>query len=185
MYRYKMFFLIFQCILLSCQNQKSSKERELDIRERELRLKEKEFERKNKTGQPIKNKPTLHGETAALSKTKYLFVVIVTNEPIVKTRIKQPARTFTDEVLGVSPLFEEEKYLVDQHYKYKSEVFKIDHYNEDKKFIEIDKYEYKIKRQLMYSNVDPSYGQIENTILSRQAYVFDTYKEASIVRSKK
>ena len=114
---------------------------------------------------------------------KYLFIVIKTNEPIVKTRSNIKPNTSTENMLGLPELTEEEHYLQDRFYIYKSEIIKCSNYSEDVKYMEMDKFESKIRMRLQYSNIDSYMGEINSTIVSRKAFVFTSYAAASNYRS--
>ena len=114
---------------------------------------------------------------------KYLFIVITTNEPIVKTRSSIKPNSSAENLIGLPELIQEEHYLQDRTFIYKSEIITCSNYNEDVKYREMDRFENKIRNQLQYSNVDPDLGVINSTIKSRDAFVFSSYAAASRYRS--
>lgn len=181
----KLLLYLMLVFLTACQQGKSVKEKELELRERELKLKEKELDLKQQqSAAPVTAAPVQQQPAPVVNNTKYLYVVIVTNEPTVATRTKKHTNTFTENSLGLPEMMEEEQYTVPRIRKYTSEIIEVPNYSEDNMYKERDKFESRIRKQLQYSNISSSYGNIEATIMSRRAPVFNTYAEASLSLAK-
>lgn len=186
-------------LLLACNSSDFSK-KEAELRQREIELKEREIalrEKKNKHSSSLseeRNTQTISLQDPPVGKTKYLFIVIDTNEP----RLEQRSTTdltpnlFSDEPMKAS---QPENYLVPEFYKYKSDVIEVQDYNEDKKYKEIDKFQELVEQRLRGVNQSldinnnsgigkPAKGA-QASIIFKKAFVFDSYKDASVERDNK
>jgi hypothetical protein len=118
-------------------------------------------------------------ESAPVISTKYSFMVIITEEPI-----------------GVEDLpWDNAKYIQRENKRYTTEVIPIDEeVTEDYKYRELDLAESNLREVELdeivnqYRSVANTYGlsrlNAEVKIVSREMYIFDTYKEASIKRQE-
>lgn len=203
--RPSIYFCLIMISISACTNTKS-REKELQLQQKELELKERELALKEKEKDPVStsvnyqnNEATPTTNNAQLSsnipveETKYIFVVIRTNEPEIKEIELPQASSSFNTGYSRAPLTEYEKYTVPKFYTYKSDVIEIPNYNEDKKYREMDKFEKSVRRSLEQVNFNlrlenergrgkPAIGA-EASIISKKAYVYDSYRAASEQRN--
>jgi hypothetical protein len=185
----------------ACKNIKDEeltlKERELAIKQQELELKEREARLEEKPEVPTESREQAPPQKAA---TKYMYVLIKTNEPELHRTVEAAPRRPPSEIPGyfdseVRELPTYKTYTTNRYYNYTSDIATIDDYNEDKRYMEIEKFNKQITRKINYFNNDlefnersggaePSVLNERAEILSRKSFVFDSYKEASEHRSK-
>lgn len=201
------FICIIGCILLlgnaACKdNHKQElalKEKELALKQQELELQEREArlqksssrttERANETENSVPEQRNIPKTV-----TKYMYVFITTDEPELHRieEIELPSRIpgyYDDRV----PKYR--VYATSEFYNYTSEIITVSDYNEDKRYMEIEKFEKEVNRRLRDVNAnlqteerlmladEPSNANA--TIISRNSFVFDTYREASEHKRKK
>lgn len=136
--------------------------------------------------------------------TKYLYVVIETDEPKLVTRTD---RIKTEPIISpseggvippkIEPGIDEtifRKEAISQFFTYTSDIITIEEYDEDKRYMEIDNYEKIVSRSVELANQRIAVqnhsllGDLidaEAKIISRNSFVFDSYKDASTYREKR
>lgn len=203
--------LLFSLFLSNCnnpsleRNQLELKQKELELKERELSLKKQEdsISELNKE----KSMKEVNSPSEVSSNTKYLFIIIKTNEPRIESKEIPPEdipqkMEAADITTGLMPttttphFLPEKKYLkyaISQTFNYTSDIVEISQYDEDKEYKEIDKFENEVLIKLSQSNrhlqlenmyKPGDYVDAEAKIVSKQAYVYDSYKTASIIRDE-
>ena len=198
------FICIFCCILtlssIACKNTRqkelSLKKKEQALQKQERELKEREARLKESSaGKDETENDEPEERSAPETATKYVYVLITTNEPELHS-IKEEAPLKT----GPTGYFDDSEgpkyrvYATPVHYNYASEIVTISDYNEDKKYMLMDRYENQVNQRLRDVNSNlktqerlmmaetPSHA--EATIISRKSFVFESYREASEHRSK-
>jgi len=194
-------------MLTGCNNseimQKESelKQKELELKDRETSIKEQE---------KIDSEIKIQSHKEALirhTQSKFIYVVIKTNEPRIESnKIELPPPIQKDPIQSsnlltglvpepVEPHYVQEpkylKYAVSQYYYYTSDIVEIPNYSEDSRYMVVDKYQNQVNISLASANIriqsENSYmpGDHVNAdakIISKESFVFDSYKEASISR---
>jgi hypothetical protein len=181
------FLSVLMVVYSSCKPGLSEREKELERKERELNEKLDELNRRSIPDNPThvdNTSPYITPTEEPQSLVRYMYVVIDVNIPEVKTYTEQPPQTFTDQAIGRIPLIEEKHILVDKVRTFASDVIKIENFTEDSKYMAMDMFEEKLLREPQFYNFDPNVGTIKSTVVSREAYVFDSYAEASKSRSR-
>lgn len=193
-----LFTLIFATSCNSSDVEKKEselKQKELELRQRELSIQQQEI-----NAEKIKKH-----EQEAQTRVKYMYVVIKTNEPKIESEKMEPLPdplikrepSLTTGLIPeeVQPQFQRDpvyiKYAVPKYFTYKSEVIEISNYSEDNRYIAVDKYQIQVNVSLAAANrniqFENSYKPGESItaeakIISKESYVFETYKEASLHR---
>lgn len=117
-----------------------------------------------------------------VSLKKYLYVLLISEEPSFKTFYTQDPPSST---LGWPNLIESTIITEYDKLGYTSEIFEISNYNEDEKYRKIEEFTSKIKHQWSFTPIfDPEHREHKRRIISVVAKVFDSYHEASISKSK-
>ena len=176
---------------LSCKDDQTH---ELELKEKELALKQRELELKEKEArlnEPSESDNSIY-EQAQTPKTvtKYMYVLIKTNEPELHQTVEEaPHPVSTGYFDEPRELPKYSTYTTNRYFNYASDIITISDYNEDKRYMEIEKFEKEINSKLSYVNselrVNESVlGSSESTnasamVLSRKSFVFDSYQEAS------
>lgn len=202
------FVLLFA--VLAC-NDKSVKEKELELKERELNLRESELKNKlekeatvnsiehNKPqSQTNENTPENNNITIVEKNatTKYILVLVHTKEP----------KLYHDVLTSHSPLDaspdKEVNYVSFVDYAYYSDVIEVKNFTESSKYRAMDNFEKGIQNKLFWVNRNFE-SEVKQKVLSsrseqdrlleageakiadRKCFVFNTYSEASQSRNKK
>jgi hypothetical protein len=174
------------------------KENELAQRELEVKQKEEELQSEddlqqesttNSTNTDV-NFPNEIQENKPIIETKYVFIRIKTNEPELET-IEIPNNhirgSFDDMLTPIEPI----KIAKANFYTYTSDIYEIANFTEDKKYQAMDQFENSVRRQLRTVDMnffaknmgtDPSKYHAEATIVSKEAFVFNSYREASVAK---
>ena len=197
-------FLIMVLILPAC-NSHNRKEKELEQKENELAqresaLNQKELELKaddnfqnnsnaNSTNIPD-NFPNEIQESKPIGETKYVFIRIKTNEPELET-LEIPDHHVRGSFDDLFTPIESPRFAEPRFYTYTSDIFEITDFTEDKKYQTIDQFEKSVRYQLSDADrnffsknmgADPAKYNAKATILSKEACVFNSYREASIAK---
>lgn len=180
-------------------------QKENELAQRELAVKQKEEELEsaddlqqesitNSTNTDV-NFPNEIQENKPIIETKYVFIRIKTNEPELEEieiggSDKNERFTFNGVDFPIEHI-EPRKFAKSQYYTYTSDIYEIVNFTEDKKYQAIDQYAKSVRRQLSivdmnfsskYNGAQPSQYNAEATIVSKEAYVFNSYREASIAK---
>lgn len=204
-------FLIIMSFLSACKTE-ISKEEELEQKEYELVQKENELaqrelavkqkEEELQSGDDLQQESTTNStntddnfpneiqEYKPILETKYVFIRIKTNEPELET-IEIPNNhirgSFDDMLAPIEPI----KIPKARFYTYTSDIYEIANFTEDKKYQAMDQFENSVRRQLRTVDMnffaknmgtDPSKYHAEATIVSKEAFVFNSYREASVAK---
>lgn len=182
-------------LLISCTNNESLREKELELKEKELEVREKELELAK--SESNKEKIVSNNSDAEPSyspskeiKTKYVYIVCTTDEPILKVVQKPIEDRFKEYLKDIQTL--PSKSVVWETNSYTSDIIKVQNYNEDEKFIIQDKFksnillgasqrDFKVHVEIANPDLDKLYV---TRITGCKSFVFDSYKEASIHLSK-
>jgi hypothetical protein len=171
----------FLTISNSCQNNDNTlKAKELELKERELELREKELNKNIKSNSTDTSIRTFDSQKAELSQnlTRYMYVIFRTDEP----RVDNPNSDFIS--------------FSRKTFYYVTEINKIVDYDENKKFEIMDELQTDLKKKLHdQDNINSTFVSFQNNrrdeinkislpqpakIISREAKVFDNYKDASV-----
>lgn len=176
-------------LFFACHNWKSPKENELEIREKKLRQSEIEYSQSIQhfpskvLGSDIKLNPD--EEAPSNSVTKYMYVVLNIVQPEISNDHVFKDQDIIDEMENRVPIMTEKRRWKNAYHTIQSEVVAIEDYNEDKKYMEIDRVKREVKQLWSVAPlIDFEAGEARREIISVEARVFSTYAEASIDKSK-
>lgn len=196
------FFVLLIFLVTSACKTNSNKEKELEQKENELAQRESELNQKeieiearnsvqqSTTTNPINVNDNFNNETQEslpIGETKYVYVKIQTNEPELET-LEIPDHHVRGSFDDLFTPIESPRFAVPRFYTYTSDIFEITDFTEDKKYQTIDQFEKSVRYQLSIADMNfisknmganPSKYHAEATIVSKQAFVFNSYREAS------
>lgn len=187
---------------LGCQNNNSTKEKELELKERELALREKELKEKENKGDestatlPIQNTQNSYQVPPKVTVAKYVYVVFKVQEP--KLHHTDAKHEYGLDGISSSYTIPELNYVTYDDYIYTSEIKEVPGYDENKQYEYMDRMEAGVREKLTYINMNFD-GEVfmnvrdreereklkdyQAKITDRKMKVFSSYKEASIHRN--
>ena len=123
------------------------------------------------SAQTVKKKKSIGG-------TKYVFIVVGVSEPVYDPEL-------TDKMNMISTSGIHKSYYKSNIVHYSSDIMTISNFNEEKKYRLIDKARSDVYDEYVRYSTTPTMDpeQTKKSIVSVNAYAYNTYKEASIARS--
>lgn len=199
-------FLFILFVFAGCDSVNTTKkEKELEQKELELQQREIALQEQQSHADEARR---YQQDVIKPAYVKYIYVVIKTNEPKIESEkmdlppdpvmMERAASIGAGDGLMPSttpPQFLRDpvyvKRAVSQYFTYKSDIVAVPNYSEDNRYIEIDKYQKKIDWNIDIANgklqIDDQFLQggrtnAEAKIISKESYIFDSYREASLHR---
>jgi hypothetical protein len=187
------------CLLLfssiACKNhqyESDLEQKEAELEERERKLKEREDMQQDSYNTDIGSAKNTNAEPTYTKKvTKYMYVLITTNEPQIHQRVEEASRPAVSSGYYDEPreMPKYTTYTTNRFFDYASDILEIQDFNDDKRYKVIEGFEKEIRSKISFLNSNLQVNEsvlgsggglnAKAEILSRKSFVFDSYGEAS------